>query len=103
MRKSITIQTAKGCAWRGVYLNIAGRQAFGATLDPRDGVRPALTLAVLGRSARVPMPYVPWRWVAKHGGYGLPLMWLYRLSRAFWRGVDGRYGWGTAASRGPQS
>ena len=84
------VQTAKGCAWRAVYLRVNGRQVAHIGVDPNNGVTPQAFGGVGSRSFRFMLPRLSWRMNA-----GPTYTRLYRLSSAFWHKVDGRYGWGT--------
>lgn len=103
------ISKAERCAWRGRYVNINDRQVARVTLDPTADRGPRLSFAFgvanfanvwakpgsrlqrfifrLHVSARIPLPFVPWRWAARHEW----LMPLYRVSSRFWHSLDGRY------------
>jgi hypothetical protein len=45
------------------------------------------------KAVRIPMPYVPWRYVMRSPAGSLRMR-AYQLSQRFWHGMDGRYGWG---------
>jgi len=108
------LTTAKGAAWRGLYLNLGKRysrstQLARITLDPHDGIKPKLETAVpvgtrrsySGRifpklfTIKVPLPWIPWSWAARYR----VLMPLYKLSRWLYSGLDGRYGWKGSCKR----
>jgi len=88
-----------GCAWRAVYLYVGNQQVAHLGVDPGDGVTPKIFGGVnvglvhsfrLIHSFRVALPAVRWR------NEMSPLrMRVYRLSKAFWHNVDGRFGWGS--------
>jgi hypothetical protein len=86
---NITIEFAKECAWRGMYMYLRDKQIFRITIDPMDGVRPHLGLGLLHRSIRIPMPYVPFLWCTR-ANYHPMVTWIYKVSKLFWRKVDGR-------------
>ena len=116
MTARFRILAGGGAAWRARYLMAGRHQLARVVLDPHDGVRPTLTVALpIGwrRSCagilcprllvlRLPMPRIPWSWCARTG-YARPVLALYRASNWFWHGVDGRYGWGGSCRREVQS
>jgi hypothetical protein len=86
----VQVLNGGGAAWRARYLIVNGRQVAHIGVDPREGVTPALFGAVGNVSFRLPLPTVRWRM-----NRGRLYLFAYRLSSAFWHGMDGRYGWGT--------
>jgi hypothetical protein len=81
---------AEGCAWRARYLNLDGRQIAHIGVDPNQGVNPSLFGSIAGRSFRFKLPTVPWKCDAS------PLyLRAYKVSSAFWCGMNGIHGWGT--------
>jgi hypothetical protein len=104
--KAITVSTAKGCAWRGIYVHVAHAQVFRVVLDPTASRGPHLhvwlglsNLANVARPVwlgrvlwylhppvlRIPLPHVRWHY------QGSRLRnWLAAQSARFWHSLDGR-------------
>jgi hypothetical protein len=103
-----TVLKATGCAWRGRYLNLNGRQIARITVDPTASRGPTLSFGGgFGNFAndiqtpwlrrlvwithvvdvRFRLPHVPYRWVCRFPR----LLPAYRVSNGFWHGLDGRY------------
>jgi hypothetical protein len=107
-----SVTTASECAWRGLYVYVRGRQLARVTLDPNNGTKPTLTVALpIGwyRSCtgeihprliapRIPLPYIPWRWCMATG-YARPVLAVYKASQRLYHNLDGRYGWGSKRRR----
>lgn len=84
----VSFSFANGCAWRAVYVRINDRQVFSIGVDPVVTDRaPTLFGAVLGRSFRVRLPHLRWKYQAN------PVRaFAARMSSRFWVSLDGRYG-----------
>lgn len=97
-----SVKTAGGAAWRARYLYRDGSQVARIVLDPHDGIRPTLCLAIVIRkrdlALRLPLPWIPWRWCMATR-YARPVVALYKAAARFWHNVDGRYGWGSEYRR----
>lgn len=102
MTRFLSIKTAEGCAWRGLYLYLRDKQLGRIVLDPNGGCKPRLDIAIpVGwylscaklRYPRlfvikIPLPYIKWKWPC-----GRLRLCLYKLSSRFYHNLDGRYGW----------
>jgi hypothetical protein len=103
--KRFAVSTAKGCAWRGLYVHIRSAQVFRIVLDPTAPRGPTLHLwlglsnfanvqpAWLGRvlwhaylpPLRIPLPHVRWHYRGSR-----VRNWLAGKSARFWHALDGR-------------
>lgn len=101
-RSRWTMMDGGGAAWRARYLYRDGSQVARIVVDPHDGRRPTMSLAIVirkrERELRVPLPRIPWRWCVVTR-YARPVVALYKASQWFWHNVDGRYGWGSEYRR----
>lgn len=93
---NIEIERARDCAWRALYLRVNGTQIAHIGVDPNHGTRPQMFGGVsLSRTRhgefRVNLPTIHWYDARKSEHH----MRAYRVVRAFWHNVDGRYGWGS--------
>lgn len=90
----ITIERARGCAWRALYVftgrGWSRRQLAHIGIDPTRSGGPVLFFGAGYRNGRLRLPYVSWpfymRWQRVPG-----MRLLYRLSSTFWHRMDGRY------------
>src|ERR1700677_3891769 len=86
----LQVVKATGCAWRARYLYLDGKKIAYIGVDPNRDTAPQLFGGVAGRNFRFKLPYVSFRNTSS------PLyLRAYKMSQAFWHGVDGRYGWGS--------
>jgi hypothetical protein len=90
------ITTAKGCAWRAVYIRMNGRQVAFLSFDPNIGCgAPTLSGNIRKWSFRVKLPTVTWSAATRNRAW----MFLYRQQSKLLHGLDGRFGWGTRRRR----
>jgi len=109
----MTILFSEKSAWRAVYVyrgtaGHLGAQVLHLGLDPsRDGGpsvfgalflaprRPGLLGRVLNPKVRFTVPHVRWSLAAR----SRVALAVYRVQQRLLHGLDGRYGWGTAARK----
>lgn len=105
--KLIKFSTAKGCAWRALYINVNGGQVFRISLDPTHSHGPRLNLSFglanfVNRLPKrltwlrpilwhthpdiiLPLPHLRWKYQGSRARN-----WLAGKSTSFWFSLDGR-------------